>query len=343
MLTTGRIADNAASTWQNWEPGKRLPSHTLNEVRFSRGFLRSDVSTWFPGFKSHWVPLLRVLDASVDGGELSVGVDFPENLDRVVAMEVDNEAAVVGIDAASEAAIVETIGRGLDEKAGEAVIDYLQRRLLSSISRSWGGTTPLTCMLVPSGDDIEVSGTVNVRFHLSGRPCSVWFGLGPTLVERFDQLWRERIVSGRTVSETTHRSSVQLAQFVVAPEMVTDFLRPGITIVLDQPLSAPVDVYLDGDPWVTGSLGQFNNRYAVTLTGFAASEKRKDHGTRIEVEIAQAEFDEGGRWEHAQLGAVLLTRGSMSNTASLLISDEVVGSASIGQVGEKLALRVLPK
>src|SRR5262245_2700724 len=126
MQGEGKISND--SSWQAWEPEKILRSFTLNEIRFSKGFLQADFREWFSGLKAHWLPLFRSLGAHVEVQSVEPGLVFPEGLERIVAFEIDNEPAVFGIASRSEQLLVDVIVGGCDERAGEVVLEYLERR-----------------------------------------------------------------------------------------------------------------------------------------------------------------------------------------------------------------------
>lgn len=331
-----------------WEPERLLPTLPVNAVRFSRGFLQADLAAWFQPMKAHWLAFFHALEAEVELRSVRTGLDFPDSLDRVVAVEVDNEPAVIGLEAQAEQALLTLISEKSEAAANEILIDYLVRRLLSSVTRSWTGNVPLTCCISSGANtgEIEVSGVIEVELALRGQPVTIWLGIGPTLVERFDLLWREQLGEGaKSAPETRHTLSLVLAEFGVRPEMLVDYLKTGTIIALDRVVSDELSLYLDGAAWARAKLVQFNGRFAARVgeSIATAGAARGEGVTKMQIELGRLELGAAGKLEQLQPGAVVLTKAGVGTTGALSISGEVVASVVIGELDGRFALNVLPR
>ncbi len=348
MEVEGRIAGTGDVGIQPWQPETELQSLVLNDVRLSRGFLRAEPMRWFPALGTHWRPFLLSLGIEESKCSFEVGLEFPSGLDRIIPTDVDGEIAVIGMDNQTQALLVGVVAAGMGNVASELVIEYLERRLLSSLTKCWGGPGPLVCSYISPDitESVEVIGVVSLNFEIAGKSGAVHFGLGPKLVERLDSAERERTVKQGSAkySEDIYAVSVEIAQLAVPPAMLIDYLRGGTVIDLELPVSEQVNLRLNGELWARGRLCHFNGRFAVEIVELEP--EPLDHPastTRVQVEVARVELTKEGLAEHGQLGVVLLTRTPIGGNASLIISGENVASAVIGQINGNFAVNVLPK
>ena len=356
MRSEGTILDGSKSRWEAWEPEHELRSFSLGDVRYSRGFLRADMTSWFERLPGDWVAFFRSVGSDVQLASVETGLEFPEGLDRIVAVEFDNEPGVIGMSSATEQLLSDVVCRDVDRRAAELVVEYLERRFLSTLVRCWSGMLPISCLYAANSgsEEVEVSGVVHLSLLIGGAPCDVWAGVGPKMLDRLDETWRDLL---RTKAQQEHQEpgsgehlvSVQLAEISVRPEMLVDYLRTGTLIGLTLPVSSDVLLRLDGAPWAFGSLGQFSggqsgNRFAVEIVQLTSEEPSpKDSATHLQVEIARVSLDGNEVLYHSQPGAVLLTKTLVGASAPLLISGEQVASAVLGQIEGQFALNVLPK
>ena len=351
MQREGRIADGAGVNFVPWEPQKSLKALSQNEVRLSRGFLCADPAKWFESLPDHWVPLLHSLGVDVKITAIRKTLDFPQELAFLNVIELDGEHAILGFDEDTHDAIARAIVPGLVEGAGEVVVEYLQRRLLSTLARSWAGEDALSCNFLASEvvEEVEVVGSVGVRLEFGGRPGTIWVGVGPKVLDKLDSFWRSRVrkaagEGNQRPSDNIAVMSVEIAHLTVPPAMLIDYIRTGTIIDLEIPVAPKVSISLDGEPWGEGELKQFNGMFAVeTRTVNAKRPVSQDSTPRVRVEIARTDIEEGTLAEYAQPGAVLVLGRAVAANAVLVISGEQVASALIGSIDGRFALSVLPR
>jgi len=349
MQLGGKIADAADKSMLLWEPEKLLERCDLNEIRFSRGFLRAQPISWFPQLTTHWVTLFHSLSVEAEMLEVSAGLNFPEDLDRIVPIEVDGEAAVIGLDELSQKALVQAIAPECRDVGADLAIEYVERRLLSTLMMEWSGPSPLHCYYVASDEatSVEVIGAVKISLSFSGMPCTVWFGMGARTLERLDLSWRQGLYSQYEQIEpddSIHYISVDIAELAVPPALLIDYMRSGTIIDLELPVSTNVFLNLNGQPWAEGVLRQYNGRFAVEITDISIEPTAaSSNTTRVQVQIAEVELDYEAVVEHSQVGAILLSKSPVSTGAEMVISGESVATAVIGQIDGQFALNVLPK
>jgi len=349
MQLGGRIADPAEQPLLLWEPEKLLEPCDLNEIRFSRGFLRAHPGSWFPQLATHWVTLFHSLGVEAEILDASTGLSFPEELDRIVPIEVDGETAVIGLDELSQKALVQAVAPECAEIGADLAIEYVERRLLSTLMMEWSGPSPLHCYYIASneGASVEVVGAVRISLSISGMPCTIWFGLGARALDRLDLSWRKSLFAQYQQSEaddSIHEISIDIAELAVPPALLIDYMRSGTTIDLELPVSNNVFLNLNGEPWASGVLKEYNGRFSVEIVEINSEPAPpSSNTTKVQIQIAASELDHEGVIEHSQVGAILLSKSPISTTAAMVISGERVATALIGQINGQFALNVLPK
>ena len=332
-------------------PDARLDLLEPSVVRYSSGFLRIRPEVWLSSISAHWMPLLQTLGVDLEIEDISGGFDFPDELARVTPLEIDGEVAVIGLDAASQETLVSLISPASGELESDLVMEYVERRLVSTISKSWQGSGDgFQCFYISSDkiEEAEVVGVVAVRLSVAGRPVNLWFGCGPRLLEKLDTLWRQHVHSSVYGDEDLNGSrqiaSVQLAELAVPPAMLIDYLRPGTVINLGFPVSDSVVIKLDGKDWAQGRLAQMDSQFVVEVNSVGQNSGAAPEATTIVlVELARFSLDSASIAEYSQLGAVVITDTAAANTATLLIGNEVVANALVVENAGEFALQILPR
>lgn len=356
MVTEGRIADGSSGNFVPWEPIESLEAASAQEVRYSRGFLPSDPTRCLTGMAEHWLAFFLNLGTELRIFQVRKHLAYPQDLARITVLEANGESALVGIDESTQSAILATCASQLSEGAADVVLEYFERRFASSLTKAWSTPTPFVFRYPSAGwaDEVEVIGAIEVQGALAGRPVVFWFGLGPQLTDECDVRWREYVAAreatgGSAHDDRVHTVTAELAQLAVPPAMLIDYLRSGTVVDLEVPYDMSVALCLDGQPWGNGELRQVNNLFAVeivdldTTPAVTRSSKAADATTRVSVEIARVEIDAITRPEYEQPGALIATPRPAKGIASLVINGEVVASATVGRLGEHLALRILPR
>ncbi len=352
MQREGRIADGNGAQFVPWEPQRALHSLSQHEVRLSRGFLCANPQVWFDSLAEHWVPFFHALGIELRVTGVRKALDFPPDLAYIVVCDVDGEFGILGFDDETHDLLARSVAPGTDVGAGEVVVEYLERRLLSSLNKSWTGDEPLGASYLSTDavDEVEVVGSVGMKFELAGKVGMVWFGLGPRLLDRLDSFWKRHLREGAKtsasarMSDNVHSLGVEISELAVPPAMLIDYIRAGTIIDLEVPVSPNVIVTLDGERWAEGELKQFNGMFGVEIRTLLPKRREPQDSTpRVKVEIARTEIEEAALVEYSQPGAVLLTGRAVNANAALVISGENVASALVGQIDGRFALNVLPR
>lgn len=336
-----------AATLSPWEPGRLLRTALPGEVKLSRGFLRCRPERWFPGFAAQWLPLAHAL-----GVELKVIETKP-----ILLSEVENSFAFVGTvdgeplglstDAASARvlvdAVVPTLGRGSDSAAGAIVLEYLARRLLTSLSVAWTGPQSSLVRFEPEMGiaDVVPAGAVRINLAVNGAPVQLVLSLGNFLVDRLDTLWRRQIQSTARAVDAATTVALEIAQLAVPPSLLGDYLRSGTLIDLETRPSDTVILRAGVRAWQVGRACLSNGNYAVEiLPQMAASPSLPEGTTRLSISLGATRLDGGVVAELGQPGAMYETAIPATDRVELLINGESVGEGRLGLYQGRFAVMV---
>jgi hypothetical protein len=277
MREQGNKGSHAADSaeWRAWEPERLLQAFSSHQIRFHRGFTAVDPQKWFPALNAHWIPLFHTVGADFVVRGIQKDFSFPRDLPILFAIELDNEPAVLGLKRSCAQALTNAVAPGAQGAAAEVVLDYLERRFLSSLSRSWGGEGPLSCQHVGNSPNLSsVAAVVQLSLTLSGDSCDVWLGVGPKALERLNSFdvsdsKRDNVDSGGKVSV-----SLDLAELLVPPELLIDYLRTGTVIGLELPVRPQVIIRANETAYGIGKLGRFDDRFAVEFIEVTDSKEK---------------------------------------------------------------------
>lgn len=337
---------------ERWEPEKQVRRVYVEEARLSRGLFAADPVVWFSQLGDHWKALFHSLGLEVAFEGTRKSLELPADLVNLSRCEFDGEAAVMGYATDSAAIVAEAVVPGLAPEIQPVIIEYISRRLLATLAKSWGGPETLSCNFAGEfqSDFPEISAAIGLDLQVSSEPCSIWFGLGPRAAGKLDRAWKMLLIEsnispGENVhSDHVYRVSVELAELAVPPAMLIDYMRSGMIIDLEVPVSDHVRILVDDELWAEGELCQFKGTAAVQITDTQPTPQVfPESTTRVRVEIAQTELDRESLLEQGQRGAILVCDGPLSNSASLIISGENVASALVGTINGQFAIKILPK
>jgi flagellar motor switch/type III secretory pathway protein FliN len=277
------------------------------------------------------------------------GFDFPEEFDRLTPIEILGEPAVIGFDMASAERLVQCVVPKAGEHAQDIILEYLEKRFVTTVQKSWVGKSAFSCYHCSSTplEQIEVAGAVLVDLRVAGEMVRIAIGVGINAIELIDMQWRELLIQETPSDEpldSLQEFSIELTQLSVPHELLVDFLQPGNVIPLEQEVSDRVIVMKNGEAWASAKLMQFNGRFAAQiLEPFPPTTTPSGDAARILATFAVTELDCAGGIELMQPGALLLTREEIAPNVSLFISGEEVAVAEIGSVDGSFVLTVLQR
>jgi len=330
-------------------PFGQLREPSAEEIRYSAGFLRCNFTQWFPDLAADWVPFFHSVGAELGPVRIRCGFDYPDTLSRVIPLEVEGELAIVGMDAETESALTQAVIPEDEHTATDIILEYLERRLASSLTRAWRGTGDFSCnyMSITGSLEAEIQAVVCLDFELSGKACTVWFGIGPRVLERFDLGWRSSVRTrplARQLGDEVFTVRFELCELSLSPDALIDYMRSGSRVSLETGAPEELLVRIGEQAWAKAELCIFKGRYAARITEFLSGEAGpRSDATRVSVSVAETVLDRDAIAEQLQIGAYILSGTGVGDTATLSISGERVGTGSVTQSNEGLVLNILPK
>lgn len=328
---------------QIWEPRRTLRRVDPVDARLSRGFLRCHPEKWFPGFAAHWLPVTHALACEARLAEVKPVMVRPSAGDASFVGSVDGELLLLSVDAESAKALGEEFLPGSAAQASAAMVEYLMRRLLSTLALSWSGPESSTVRFEPdvSPSDVHVVASVRVCVNVNSVLCTVLIGLGQRMVDTFDGLWRRQVQSSSRVPQGSSPVRIELAQLAIPPQMLSDYLLKGTVIDLEIKASDSVTLRVGNRPWMPARLVAVGGVYGCEMIPGAISTPTVPEGTtRLSVELGTLTIDAQGIAELGQAGAVLVTELPLSERVSLVINQEKVGEGRLCVYEGRFALEV---
>ncbi len=351
MLVQGKLLDEGSNP-TSWDPNEKLAALDPNHVRYSKGYLRCKINLWLEEFPKAWNPLLHSLGAEAELISVVPQFIFPETLSRIVPIEIDGEAAVIGMDDSSQKVISDAVAKDSEGVSADVIVEYFERRLLSCLNQHWKASIPVKSHYVAETEpnEVEVVCTVNCKLSLSGSEFSIWFGLGSRAVDYLDKLWREKVAEVKTseypkiAKKQSCNITFDLAELAVAPSLLIDYMRSGTVIDLEVPVDSDVKLSVDGSPFAKCKMAKHEGNFAFEISELNIKPPAPaESTTNVSIQLAEEELKPQRILELAQEGAIHTSNSDLSNRVSLIISGERVASAILGTINGNFALTVLPK
>lgn len=328
---------------QLWDARRALRRIGVAEAGLSCGFLRCRPEKWFPGFASHWLTVIHSLGIEAKLSEIKPVLAKPPVDDVAFVGSVSGEEMLLAIDANMARALSDELVPGAGERASAVVLEYFFRRLLSSLVLSWSGPESATVSFKRGGDpsQVHVVGSVRVSFTINTVPFTLWFGLGPKMIDVFDGLWRRQVQSLSKTVQTTSVVRIEIAQLGVPPQMLSEYLTKGTVIDLEVKASESVTLKIGNKAWMPARLVDVGGKLGCEMApGALAVPPVVEGATQLCVEFGTCELDGPRLAELGQGGAVLITDIASSGTVNLVINQERVGTARLCVYEGRFAIEV---
>jgi flagellar motor switch/type III secretory pathway protein FliN len=327
-----------------WEPAKQLRRLNVDEVELSRGFLRCRPERWFPGIAAHWLPFAHALGCEARIVEVKATFGAPSNADLVFRGELDGEPFFLLLDATSAKALAEEVNPGADQIAQDITLEYLARRFIGSLVKSWTGPklSDIELKRCTEADQASIAGSIKIVGMLNTSHITLWLSLGPSFVEKIDGLWRRQVQSSSKHGLASAVCVMELVQLGVPPQMLAEYLKRQTVVDLEIKASDSITLRLGNKPWVTARLAEVEGCFgcevqAGPVTVFTVA----DGMTRLSIEFGRVSLEPGAIPECSQAGAVLTTGVPLGNEVDLVINDEVVARAKLNVYEGRFAITII--
>ena len=337
---------NSESTVQEWDHNQYLKRANVEEVRLSRGFLRCRPERWFPSFGNHWLLMQHGVGFEAKIVEVKPHISVPAGIENSFIGTINSEPIAVLFDELASQLIVDEILPGGEKESAEVLLEYLARRLLTTLSMSWSGGegSIFTFERDLNYKDLVVAGAIKVIVSINSTQFNIWVALGEKLVEQFDGLWRRQLrSSNRLVSSPgAARVTLELVQLGVPSQMLSDYLNPGTVVDLELPVTENVSLRLNGRPWVNGRIMNVGGKLGCEILSSPATVGNSAEGTtKLSIEFGSFEINGDLVNEFSQPGAILTTDLEPSNQVGLFVNDEKMAIANLGVFEGRFAITVV--
>jgi len=326
-----------------WDPVRSLCSVAAEQVRYSRGFLRCRPEKWFPGFAMQWLPLMHSLGIELKFCEIKPLIQTPGQAFGF-AGTVDGEPLGMVLDEDSVEILLEAVAPAARSKIRRVVLEYLARRLLTSLAISWSGPESSTVQFDTELDvqQIRASGAVKMVLSANGQQAMVWLMLGPVLVDKLDGLWRRQLHATSRQSHEAVDVHLEFAHLTVPPALLATYLKPGTTVDLEVPVSDAVLMVSASRPLMTGRLLRCGDYFAIESSNDPLPVFQWPIGTtRLAVELGQMHWEGTLVREMSQPGAMCDTGIQIGDRVSMTINGEQVAEAVLRTYQGRLVVSVL--
>ncbi len=328
---------------QLWDPRRVLRRVSASDAALSLGFLRCRPEKWFPGFATHWMPVLHALGSDARISEIKTSLAKPTIGQFSAVGSMFGEHVVLSIDDEGARVLSEEIVPGGSDRSKGIVMEYLFRRLLASLALSWSGPQAAEVTVehdVPPAS-VPIVGSVKIVFSMNSVSVSVWVGLGVKVVEILDGLWRRQVQSLSKLGGAPMSVRIELAQLGVPPQMLAEYLTKGTVIDLEVKASDNVTVKLGSKPWMPARLVDVGGMFGCEMTpGALVVPPVTEGATQLGVEFGMVNLAGPRVAELGQGGAIFVTEIPTSGAVNLVINEEKVGVARLCVFEGRFAIEV---
>lgn len=327
-----------------WNPERQLRQVDPRAVRYSRGFLRCRPERWFPGFAMQWLPLGHSLGVEFKLMSAKPVITVPPDLEYRFGGTVDGETVGVAFGAETAEAVLEAVAPSSRPVAKGIVLEYLARRLLTSLAMSWSGPESAAFQFDAEGgaEVSDLTAAVKLTAGVGGVPATFWILLGPTVVDKMDGLWRRHLQSSARQNVAPADVRIEVAYLTVPPAMLSDYLTPGTTVDLETPVCDRVVLSSGGQSWLSARLGAAGGRFVLEILPIAPPTFALPSGTtRLAVELGAIHLDSAAARELSQPGAMVDTGIDLADRVGLTVNGERVAEALLRTYQGRFVVSVL--
>lgn len=328
-----------------WDPSKQLRVISEADIELSMGFLRCMPQQWFSGIAAQWLPLSHALVMELKVSDVKTASTLPNdvNIKFGYKASVDEEPLGIFFDERSARLVLDSVSPDGFNVANGVILEYLARRILTSFALSWTGSDSTTLkfysLIEPSS--ISGKGVVKVTVQLNNEQCTIWFVVGPRLVDKMDGLWRRQLQSRSKTTENSGDYAIEIAQLGVPPEMLSQYLTFGTAIDLEIPVSDRAFLRSEDGRMLGCRLFAGSNKLGIELgPDSGPAPIVPAHTTRLAVSFGTIHLEATQLTELNQIGALWNTGLSLTDHLHMIINNEKVGDCTLGIYQGRFAVTV---
>lgn len=328
---------------QLWEPQRALRRVHPSDAQFSRGFLRCRPEKWFPGFATHWLPVLHALGVEAKISEIRPVLAKLPVTDVAFVGTVAGEQMVIAMEGGDADTLSEELVPGAGPRAASIVLEYFMRRFVGSLGLSWSGPEATTVTFARGIDvsEVPVVGSIRISCTVNTVPLTLWVGVGARMADTLDGLWRRQVQLLSKVAAGSSIVRLEIAQLGVPPQMLSEYLTKGTVIDLEVKASESITIKVGAKPWMPARLIDVGGKLGCEMTPGALTVPQIAEGaTQLSVEFGSFELDASHLAELSQGGAILTTALPVSGVVNLVINQEKVAEARLCVYEGRFAIEV---
>lgn len=328
---------------QRWDATRQLRALDPVEARYSRGFLRSRPEQWFPGLSVQWLPLLHSLGAELRAVSVTPEIGIPPGVEVVFSARVDGEPMYVACDRQTARVVLDTVAPNMPGVAGGVVMEYLARRIITTLSLAWTG--PESSVVKVEGEvapqQVTATGCVRCDASLNGVPFSCYILVGTVVLDRLDWLWRRQVHQTSKSFEGMVEIGLELVQLAVPPSALAEYIRSGTVVDLEHAVSDSITLRVNNRPLLPARLCLLDGRLGFEVeSGAAVMPSIPEGTTRVSVIFGSVKVDAPTLAEVSQVGTVNDTGIPASDSVYIVINGEVVATATLCTFEGRFAMSV---
>ena len=328
-----------------WEWEKILRKLDPQTVKFSRGFLKSRPERWVPQLAAEWLPLAHSLAADLRVLAVTPQLTLPEGLDVGYGAMIDKEPFGIYFDRDAIRMCLDAVVPASYPDSRDIVLEYMARRLVSSLRSSWVGAESSTIVFDKRIDpfSLKAAGAIQLSFSIGANQGAVWFGLGSRAVELLDGMWRRQ---NQPVVKNSPEGIVSLffeiAQLAVPPADIVQYTQSGTKIDLEIPVTDMVLVRSADKPMASTRMSQADGKIVLETVALNPSQPLLPDGmTRISVVLAKVSCDTSVINENISINSMWDTGVALSDTVELYLNGDVMARGTLSIFEGRFALEVL--
>lgn len=330
-------------TLQRWDAARQLRAYDPVEARYSRGYLRSRPEQWFPGFSVQWLPLLHSVGSELRNVVVTPEIGVPPGIEIVYSARVDGEPMYIACDKQAARIVLDAIASNMPGVAGSVVLEYLARRIITTLSLAWTG--PESSVVKVEGEvapqQILATGCVRCEATLNGVAFACYMLVGQVVLDRLDWLWRRQVHQTSKNFEGMVEVGLELVQLAVPPSALAEYIRSGTVVDLEHTVSDSITLRVNNRPLMPARLCLLDGRLGFEVeSGAAVMPSIPEGTTRVSVLFGSVKVDAPTLAEVSQVGSVNDTGIPATDTVYVVINNEVVATATLCTFEGRFAMSV---
>jgi hypothetical protein len=325
-----------------WNPHSALVVYDGNQVRYSRGFLRSRPERWFPSFAASWLPLAHSLGLELQCTEIRPVLGELPQLPIRQYGRIGEHTLAIAFDNDSAQLFTNSIAPAAQGAAADTVCEYIVRRFFSTAMMAWSGEGDANAFLIGKQllSEEPFCGAIKLGISIQGVGGSIWILLSRPIVEQLDGLWRRQDHVQSKDDSSGGTATLEIAYLEVEPTALADYTRPGALIDLEITAGHHVDIRLSGKPWLHAHLGMYGESFVCETAAYASERSSASQLARVSVELGSMPLDAADVLELSQIGSIMDTRIPIGNRVALVVNREVVARGTLGLFEGRWAVAV---